>query len=482
MEENNKKKWTIFFVVIAATFMSTLDGSIVNVALPKMADSLGVATSNIQLVVTSYIVVISAVILIFGRLGDMFGKTKIFKVGVSLFTLGSLLCGITSSFRVLILARVVQAIGAAGTMANNQGIITQIFPANERGKSLGLIGTAVALGSLVGPGLGGVIVGTFSWEAIFLINVPIGMITLYYAVKLLPKTNKKTDDKIDVVGALLFMFTIIPLFASLNEGLNVGFAKPLILAGFGVAIICFILFLIVEKKIEAPLVELSMFKNKLFSISIFCGFVSFVAIFCHNIILPFYLQDLMKFSPEKSGMILMAYPIIMMIVAPVSGTVSDRIGSELLTFIGLVVGSLGLFFMASLNDNSSVLIMVVFIAIMSAGMAIFQPANNSIIMSTVPKEKLGIAGSINALVRNLGISVGISLSTTLLYTRMSAKMGYRVTDFVEGRNDVFIYGMKWVYITAGCICLIGATLTFYRMYKNSKGKNELHDSGLIIEQ
>jgi len=278
------------------------------------------------------------------------------------------------------------------------------------------------------------------------------------------------------------MFTIIPLFVSLNEGLNIGFTEPLILTGFAIAAICFTLFLVVEKNIEMPLVELFIFKNKLFSISIFCGFVTFVAIFCHNIILPFYLQDLMKFSPQKAGIILMSYPIIMMIVAPVSGTISDKIGSELLTFIGLVVGSIGLFLMASLNDNSTVIIMVVFIAIMSAGMAIFQPANNSIIMSTVPREKLGIAGSINALVRNVGISVGISLSTTLLYTRMSAKMGCRVTDFVEGRNDVFIYGMRWVYITAGCICMIGAALTFYRLYKNSKYKKEMNGYKIICDK
>ena len=195
----NIKKWTIFIIIISATFMSTLDGSIVNVALPNMAKALGITTSQIQYVVTSYLIVISGVILIFGRLGDMFGKTKMFKVGLILFTLGSLLCGITRSFPVLILARVVQAVGAAGTMANNQGIITEIFPKNERGKALGLVGTAVALGSLVGPGLGGFIVGATSWEYIFLINVPIGIVALFYAFKLLPKSNKKSDEKIDII-------------------------------------------------------------------------------------------------------------------------------------------------------------------------------------------------------------------------------------------------------------------------------------------
>ena len=460
----NIKKWTIFIIIISATFMSTLDGSIVNVALPNMAKAIGVTTSQIQYVVTSYLIVISGVILIFGRLGDMFGKTKMFKVGLILFTLGSLLCGIARSFPVLILARVVQAVGAAGTMANNQGIITEIFPKNERGKALGLVGTAVALGSLVGPGLGGFIVGATSWEYIFLINVPIGIVALFYAFKLLPKSNKKSDEKIDIIGAVLFIVTIVPLFVSLNEGINLGFTSPLIIGGFIVAIISFIAFIIVERKLEAPLMQLQIFQNKLFSLSIFCGFVSFVAIFCHNIILPFYLQDVMSYSPQKSGIILMIYPLVLMVVAPISGSLSDQIGSEVLTFIGLMFGSLGLFLMASLNENSSIVSMVIFIGIMSAGMGLFQSPNNSLIMSTVPMDKLGIAGSINALIRNVGMVSGIALATTLLYTQMSHKIGYRVTSYLPGRNDAFIYGMKWVYIAAGVISLIGAGLTFFRMY------------------
>jgi MFS family permease len=174
----DSSRWIILIIVIMATFMSTLDASIVNVALPKMAKALNVTTSNIQLVVTSYLIIIAGTVLIFGRLGDILGKTNVFKFGLGLFTLGSLLCGITNSFPLLIMSRVIQAIGAAGTMANSQGIVTEVFPANERGKALGLNGTAVALGSLVGPGLGGLIVGTYRWELIFLINIPIGLISL----------------------------------------------------------------------------------------------------------------------------------------------------------------------------------------------------------------------------------------------------------------------------------------------------------------
>ena len=462
-KEKNTNRWTILFIVLMSTFMSTLDSSVVNVALPKMATALNVTTSSIQLVVTSYLIVIAGIVLIFGRLGDMFGKSKMFKFGVSLFTLGSLFCGLTSSFPILIMARVVQAIGAAGTMANNQGIITETFAKNERGKALGFLGISVALGSIVGPGLGGIIVGAASWEFIFLINVPVGIIALFYSNKLLPKDNNKVQGKLDGIGAILFMFTIVPLFMALEEGLNIGFTDPIIILGFIIAIISFIAFIFVEKRKENPLLQLQIFSNKLFSLSIFCAFITFIAIFCNNIVLPFYLQDVMNFSPQHAGLILMVNPLILIVVSPVSGTLSDKIGSEVLTFIGLILVSLGLFLISTFNVDSTLLSMILFIGIMSIGMGLFQPPNNSLIMSTVPRDKLGIAGSINALVRNVGMVCGIALATTLLYSMMSFKIGYRVTDYVAGRNDVFIYGMRAVYIAAAIISLVGAGLTFLRL-------------------
>lgn len=161
----------------------------------------------------------------------------------------------------------------------------------------------------------------------------------------------------------------------------------------------------------------------------------------------------------------MVYPLVLMVVAPISGSLSDKIGSEILTLIGLTSTSLGLFLMASLNESSSVVNMTFFIIIMSIGMGAFQSPNNSLVMSTVPKNKLGVAGSINALIRNIGIISGTALSTTLLYTKMSSKIGHHVTTYIPERNDAFIYGMRWVYVVAGIICAIGAITTFFRMRK-----------------
>ena len=473
-----KNKWPILLIVVMSTFMATLDSSIVNVALPQMARALDVDTAQIQLVVTRYLIVIVGIILIFGKLGDMLGKTRIFTFGIAMFTLGSLLCGIGSSFPVLIGARIIQAVGAAATMANNQGIITQVFPATERGKALGLTGTSVALGSLVGPGLGGIIVGAASWEYIFLINVPVGVVVLFFAIKLLPRSNKKVTDRLDILGAALFMFSIVPLFVALGQVPSLGFTNPLILSAFVVSVLSFIAFIVVEQKRENPLISLSIFKNKLFSLSIFCAFITFVGLFCNSIIQPFYLQDVMNYAPEQAGLIMMIFPLVLSVLAPVSGHVSDKIGSELLTFIGLLLISLGLFLMSTLTEQSSLMTMVIFIVILSAGMGLFQSPNNSLIMSTVGRHQLGIAGSINALVRNMGMVCGIALATTLLYGSMSEELGYRVTDYVAGQNGAFINGMRNVYLTAAVICFVGAILTLLRLIEK---KSRTVDNAVIRE-
>ena len=415
-----ENRWIILLNVVMMTFMACLDSSIINVALPVMSNKLQVTMGSIEWVVTIYLIVICSTILIFGTLGDIIGKTKIFKFGILIFTIGSLMCGISNSLNFLVISRVLQGLGAAGTMSTSQGIITQVFPENERGRALGITGTFVALGTMVGPPLGGFIVSTLSWNVIFLINIPIGLVTFIMATKILPKTNTSINKKFDLKGTIL---------------------------------------------------QFSIFKNGLFSLSIFCGFISFIAISSPNIIQPFYLQKVIKLSPSVTGLFMMAFPIVLSIVAPISGYMSDKIGSEFLTFIGLLFISAGLFLMSTLNEYSSLWALTSFVIIMAMGSGLFQSPNNSLIMSSVPKNRLGIAGSINALVRNLGMVIGISLSTTLLYNRMSYKIGYPVDNFINGREDVFVYGMKYVYITTSIICLSGAALTLWRLLERKRLKN-----------
>lgn len=460
-----KKEWTILLVILPMTFMTTLDSSIVNVALPTMAKELGTTMAGIEWVVTSYLITICALILLFGRFGDVIGKSRVFRFGIAVFTIGSLLCGLSNTLVMLIISRIIQAIGAAAAMATNQGIITETFPPSERGRALGLTGTAVALGTMVGPTLGGLIVSVAPWELIFLINIPIGIIVYIAVIKTL--SFRKAEDKVpfDIKGTILFMLAIVLLFCSINFGQSIGFTNPIIVGALILSVLFLIIFIKVEDKIKVPMLDISIFKNKLFSLSIFCGFTSFISIGAINIILPFYLQDVLKLGPSVAGLMMTVSPIVLAVVAPVSGYLSDKIGSEKISALGLSIMTLGIFSLMLFKESTPLVIVGILIGSVSLGSGIFQSPNNSLIMSTVDKSKLGVAGSINGLIRNLGMTTGIALSTSLLYSLMSSKIGYKVSGYIEGRADIFIYAMRFVFVGIGSVCLIGAILTILRLIR-----------------
>lgn len=467
-EQQAQNRWLILAVVLIGPFMSTLDSSIVNVALPTIAKQLDVGMSAIQWVVTSYLIVISSMILTFGRIADLKGKKLVYQYGFLIFSIGSFFCGISKSISTLIISRIIQAVGASMTMSCSQAIITSVFPENERGRALGLSGTTVALGTMIGPPLGGIMVGLFNWESIFLINVPIGIGAFLLGVKLLPKDTKTINESFDFLGAVFFSIAVVSLFWSMLSAEELGWSNIYILSGFIVAAVCLIVFYFWEKRAKHPMLEFSLFHNKLFTISIFCAFISFLTIFCTNIIHPFYLQNAIKTNAQVAGMLMMVYPITVALVAPLSGYLSDIIGSEILTLLGLTLTALGLLFLSFLNLNSSFISIILSMSVLGIGNGLFQSPNNSLVMSTAPKYKLGIAASINALIRNLGMVFGIAFSLTLLYNRMSAKIGYTVVSFVEGREDVFVYAMMFVYRTAAAICILGVLLTLFRLIKRKE--------------
>ncbi|UQZ86905.1 Multidrug resistance protein stp [Paenibacillus konkukensis] len=459
-----QKRWIILIVLNLFTFMSTLDGSIVNIALPVLSERLGLPIAQIEWVTTGYLMAICTVILFFGKLGDMVGKIRVFKLGAYIFIAGSLLCGLSGSLTFLIISRVIQALGASMMMATSQGVITDIFPAKERGKALGFIGTFVSLGSIAGPSLGGIIISSLGWEYIFWVNVPIGLIAILIGWKVLPADLVKVKSRIDAPGSLLFAVFIVTLFTGLLLGQQAGYGNRWIVLSLLVAVIAFALFLRAERTRTEPLIELSLFKNVLFSVSILCGFLVFSANFCFNIIAPFYAQNMLNLSPFAAGFLLMLFPICMVIVAPVSGALSDKIGSEPLTFAGLIVMVIAQFGLAALHDGSHLAVVGLWIAMLGIGSGLFQSPNNALIMSQVPRTRLGSAGSINSLVRNVGMVVGITIATTLLFHVMSSKAGHRVTGLIPGRPDIFLSGMHTVFIVSSCICLVAALLTGWRMY------------------
>ncbi len=470
-ESGNQRRWLIFFAVVMTTFINCMDMSSINVALPSIADELNVTMAGVEWVVTAYTLVIICFILLFGKLGDTVGKDKIFKFGILVFLAGLCICFFSHSYPMLLVGRIVEGIGAAATSANSQGIIVQIFPAHERGKALGVSGSSVALGTMVGPSIGGLIVSHFSWNMIFGMSIPLTVICFFLCVKYLPDMSSGRTEKVDTVGVLLFMVTILCVYGGvklLQNGAAYYLYCGILLVIFAVLGVIFVRW---ENRHDNAMIHLDIFKNKLYAVSVFCAFISFLAISGHNFIQPFYLQKVQLLSAAQTGLLMMAYSLTMFVVAPFSGQLSDKIGSEILCFIGLCTVSVALCILSTLGVGSPLWIFLIGSIMMSFGMAMFQSPNTSLIMSTVGPKLTGIAGSINGLARNLGSVFGISLSTVLLYNIMSSQLGFTVTDFVAGQELAFVTGMQWVYRSMAVVSLIGAVLTGLR-WKNSKHENK----------
>ena len=438
-----KNRWWILIAISMFTFMSTLDGSIVNIALPTISNDMGVPMNQAEWVVSVYLMIVCCCLLLFGKIGDSRGKIKVFRIGTLIFVLGSLLCGFNHSLGFLLFARVVQAIGAF-----------------------------VSLGSIAGPGLGGVILSQFSWAYIFWINVPVGIITMLIAEKFLPKDITMSGHAIDRGGFAAIVATIISFFGAIFLGQESGFFHPVPLVLFAISVIAFISFLKVEKKAAFPLVSFGIFKNKIFTMSLITALLIFSSNFFVNVWIPLYLQNARGLSPSYAGLLMMVFPLMMVVGAPLSGYLTDRVGPEILVLVGLGLLSVTQVMYMFLSVDSPLWLYIVATAIMGAGNALFQSPNNTMVMSSVTIENLGLAGSMNSFARNLGMVIGISLSTTVLYQAMSAKMGQRVTNYIADRPDVFLYGMKITFLGSFVLCFVAFFLTIWRIKKQGGIQNQ----------
>lgn len=463
-----KNRWWILISVAMFTFMSTLDSSIVNIALPTISKDMNVPMNQSEWVVSIYLMVVCACLLLFGKIGDSWGKIKVYRIGTVIFVFGSLLCGFNHSLGFLLFGRIVQALGASMTMASNSGIITEVFPLKERGRALGSIGAFVSLGSIAGPGIGGLILSNLSWSYIFWINIPVGIITMLIGEKFLPKDITKSQKKIDYSGFATFAVTIMTFFGGIFMGQEFGFASTQTIVLVAIAIVSFILFLVIEKKKENPLIHFAIFKNKIFTMSLITAVLIFSSNFFVNVVIPFYLQDARHLSASYAGMLMMVFPLLMVVGSPLSGYLTDKIGPSILIVLGLAMLAVTQLMYMFMTETTPIWYYVVATGIMGLGNALFQSPNNTMVMSSVTKDSLGVAGSMNSFARNLGMVIGIALATTILYDAMSAEYGQRVTTFIADRLDIFITGMRITFLGSFLICAVAFILTIIRLRKKNK--------------
>ncbi|HCN74700.1 MFS transporter [Pseudolactococcus plantarum] len=465
----SKEKFPGLLALGIFTFMSTLDGSIVNIALPSMAREMHLEMSQVTWSVTIYLVVISGLILLFGRLGDLLGKTKIFSIGSIVFTLGSLLAGINLGLHFLLFSRIIQAIGASMTMSNSFGITSQLFPPALRARAMSIMSMFVSLGAIAGPAIGGFILQFASWSYIFWINVPLGIVAYLIGRKALPKDEGIGRFKdADLLGATQMFLTIVAFFIAMSLGQAQGFSHLPVLISFVAMIILFIWFIHTERTVDKPLLNLNIFRSKLFSMSVITSMTMFTAGSFVNILMPFYLQDYRGSAAGFAGMVMMAYPVGMFIFSPIAGVLSDKFDKEIITFIaitGVLVVQLGYLIF---GQTTAIAFVMLVLFLHGGSVGFFQSPNNALVMSTVESRYLGIAGSVNALARNLGFVLGTTLSTTVLFVAMSSLVGHRVSGYITSRPDIFLTGMHHAFYVGLALVIFAWCLSGYRLVTRKK--------------
>lgn len=447
------------------TFMSPLDASVVNIALPSISQYFNAAIPTVQWVVLSYLLVISSLLLTYGRLGDMVGHKPVYLTGFVIFTAGSIFCAISPTIGFLIAARGIQALGAGMMMAIGPALVTSAFPPAERGKALGIVGMTVASALAVGPTVGGLLVTSFGWPSIFLINLPIGIAGITLAAKVLKRTETPGGQRFDIWGAITAFLALMSLLLALTRGSTWGWQSPPIVILAAAFLLLLALFIILEQRVNQPMMDLSLFSIRLFSAANASALLNYMAQFSVIFLLPFFLQQVRQLPASRAGLLLTPLPLVVLLVAPVSGTLSDRIGSRTLSSTGMAITTAGLYFLSRLQEGSGDISVIFPLALVGLGSGLFQSPNSSAIMGCVPKNRLGIASGTLASMRNIGMVMGIALSGAVFDSRFAVHTARLITGGLTGealQARAFVLSLQDAYLVAAMLALIGVLTSVVR--------------------
>lgn len=447
--------------VVIGTFMSTLDSSIVNIALPTIRRDLG-AGDNVEWIVLSYLLTTTSTLLIMGKLSDWLGRRQMYIAGFAIFVLGSLLCGLAHTLWALVAFRVVQGLGASMIYAIGPALISDAFSPKERGRALGLTGSVVAAGASAGPVIGGLLLARFGWSSIFFVNVPIGLIAIWRATSVLPPSPKVTGQRFDLVGAALFLVGVTTLLTGLDFGPEprYGWNNQLVVGLLAAGIVLIVTFLVWEMRNKAPMLQLSLFKVRPFTSAILAAFCGFVASGANLFVIPFFLQQLLGFPPATAGLILLAGPVTLSVVAPLGGYLSDKISARWISSTGLLITAGGYFAFSMLNADWGWKEVVWRSSLVSLGFGLFQSPNSSSALNAAPLSNRGIASSMIAFMRNLGFVVGIALAAAVWY---STRNQYALVHHVMPEaKPAQLLGMHYTYLVMTGLVLAGAFISLTR--------------------
>jgi EmrB/QacA subfamily drug resistance transporter len=418
---NPSRRWYVLLATALGAFVATVMGTSVNVAMPSLVETFDTTFPVVQWVVLAYLLSTSALLPIIGRLADMLGKKAIFVTGFGVYVFGSLLCGLAPTIEALIAMRAVQGIGSAILTSVGLAIVTDVFPAQERGRAIGVTGAVLSSGVVIGPTLGGFLVGALGWEWVFLSGVPVGLLGALLALRFVPGYERGERQRFDLGGAALLFVALLSLSLALTVGQARGFIDAWVLALFGLSLLSLVAFVGLERRIAQPLLALDLFTDPTLSIGLISGFVTFVSIAGTIFLMPFYLENVLGYAPARVGLLMSVTPVLLVVMAPVAGWLADRYGERPITVIGLGFILLGYLLIGTLDEESSALGYILRFLPLGLGMGTFQTPNNSAIMGSAPRHRSGVAGGLLALTRALGQTAGIAVLGSIWAGRVSAR-------------------------------------------------------------
>ena len=451
-------KYAILVIVLVGVLMSVIDGIVVSIALPTITGAFKVDISSSQWTITAYLVTLTSLLLVFGRIAEYTGRTLLFILGLAVFTAASLACGLSATFAELVAFRVVQGIGGAMVFSISGAILFLAFPQEERGRAMGYLGSTVAAGSILGPVLGGFLVDALGWRSIFLINLPIGVVLVICALLFLRTHEERTPTfHMDWTGAgtLAGSLFFLMLFLSRLEQVS---SSPLlaVLCG-GLFLVFGVAFLLWESRCERPLLDLNIFRTRAFLLPVLAMMVYFVAAFMINVVGPFYFQGVMGLRPAQVGLLFLVVPLVMIVASPAAGWLYDKRHWRHYGTIGMILVALCYLALGIVARSwYNIALMAGVFVVLGIGSALFQSPNSTEVMSSLPRSQTAIASSVSAAIRNLGMTLGVAIASLLvpLFLRMYGSGA----NVMEAEKGMLASSIGNVMVISGLLAVVAIVI------------------------
>jgi EmrB/QacA subfamily drug resistance transporter len=463
-------RWLVVGTVCLGAFLGQLDASIAGLVLPTLQQAFNAPIDSVEWVAIAYLLTLAALVVPLGRLADLLGRKMLYTWGFGVFIAGSALCGLSASLGWLIAFRVIQAVGAAMLQANSVAIITAAVPRRALGRAIGVQGAAQAVGLSVGPSVGGLLIDSLGWQWVFFIAVPFGIVGTVLAWFVLPCTTREAvadaahePERFDWVGAALLgpAVALVLLLITFGNAWGWTSGRSAVIALLAVA--CSATFWFAEQHSVSPLIDPALLRLRSFSLGLLAGLLSYSVLFGALFLMPFFLERILGQTAAQTGLLLTPIPIALGLLAPIAGTLADRIGPTPPTVAGMASAAVALALLA-LVPGLSLPLTLSMLGLLGIGLGLFTPPNNAAVMGSAPANRLGVAGGILNMTRSLGTSLGVAATGAVLAIRLTARMGAQAARTLDAPPPVLLPAFHETLLFLAGLAVVAGLLSSFRAH------------------